>query len=141
VLWALSAATVPVARAEHLANWQTHFDPGASMKAVVVERDGLHSGAGTSAERLIELHGTNSLVECQTCGQRSDPQPHLDQFRQNRRPPVCGCGGLLKPATIMAPIESGMGTGSFRAVRACRSATKSSRPAAINTGIGPAKES
>ena len=29
--------------------------------------------AGTSPARLVELHGTNSLVECQTCGWRGDP--------------------------------------------------------------------
>jgi NAD-dependent deacetylase len=62
--------------------------------------DGLHSLAGTSAERLVELHGTNSLVECQACLRRSDPQPHFDFFRAERRPPVCECGGFLKPATI-----------------------------------------
>lgn len=62
--------------------------------------DGLHSLAGTSPERLVELHGTNSLVECQTCKCRSDPQPHFDFFRAQRTPPFCVCGGFLKPATI-----------------------------------------
>jgi NAD-dependent deacetylase len=74
----------------------------AGKVAMVVTQniDGLHSLAGTSAERLVELHGTNSLVECQTCLRRSDPQPHFDFFRAERRPPVCECGGFLKPATI-----------------------------------------
>jgi NAD-dependent deacetylase len=62
--------------------------------------DGLHSRAGTSAERLVELHGTNSFVECQTCQWRGDPQPHFDFFRERRTPPLCECGGFLKPATI-----------------------------------------
>jgi NAD-dependent deacetylase len=62
--------------------------------------DGLHSLAGTSAERLVELHGTNSLIECQNCKARSDPQPHFDFFRAHGRPPLCACGGFLKPATI-----------------------------------------
>jgi NAD-dependent deacetylase len=62
--------------------------------------DGLHARAGTSAERLIELHGTNSQVECQSCGKRSDPEPHFEDFRRTRQPPVCECGGFLKPATI-----------------------------------------
>ena len=62
--------------------------------------DGLHARAGTSPERLVEIHGTNAEVECLTCGSRSDPGPHLDAFRQTRVPPRCPCGGLLKTATI-----------------------------------------
>ncbi len=62
--------------------------------------DGLHSLAGTSAARLVELHGTNSLIECQSCKRRSDPGPHFDFFRAKRTPPLCECGGFLKPATI-----------------------------------------
>jgi NAD-dependent deacetylase len=62
--------------------------------------DGLHSLAGTSREKLVELHGTNSLVECQSCKGRSDPQPHFDYFRSHRKTPRCECGGFLKPATI-----------------------------------------
>jgi NAD-dependent deacetylase len=71
------------------------------LEAVVTQNmDGLHARAGTSVEKLVELHGTNSFVECQSCGNRSDPEPHFEGFRQTRRPPVCDCGGLLKPATI-----------------------------------------
>ena len=71
------------------------------VRAVVTQNiDGLHSRAGTSPERLIELHGTNNLVECQTCGRRSPPEPHFEQFRKTRHPPICDCGGFLKPATI-----------------------------------------
>lgn len=62
--------------------------------------DGLHSLAGTSRARLVELHGTNSLVECQSCGWRGDPASHFEFFRLHRRTPLCQCGGFLKPATI-----------------------------------------
>jgi len=48
----------------------------------------------------VELHGTNSLVECQSCGRRTDPERHFEFFRRTRRPPTCECGGFLKPATI-----------------------------------------
>jgi NAD-dependent deacetylase len=77
------------------------LESAGKLLAVVTKNiDGLHARAGTSAARLIELHGTNSLVECQSCGQRSDPAPHFEQFRRTRRPPRCECGGFLKPATI-----------------------------------------
>jgi len=62
--------------------------------------DGLHLRAGTSRERLVELHGTGSEVECLSCHERSDPGPHMEVFGATRRPPICTCGGLLKPATI-----------------------------------------
>jgi len=62
--------------------------------------DGLHARAGTSPERLVEIHGTGSEVECLSCHQRSDPGPHMASFAQTRKPPLCTCGGFLKPATI-----------------------------------------
>lgn len=62
--------------------------------------DGLHRTAGTTSEKLIELHGTNSFVECQTCHQKSDPLPHFDFFSRTGKPPCCECGGYLKHATI-----------------------------------------
>ena len=77
------------------------LDKAGKLRSVVTQNiDGLHSLAGTSAERLVELHGTNALVECQSCHWRGDPEPHFEYFRVNRRPPLCQCGGFLKPATI-----------------------------------------
>jgi NAD-dependent deacetylase len=73
---------------------------GKVIAVVTQNIDGLHARAGTSAERLVELHGTNLLVECQTCRRRDDPEPHFEFFRATRRAPVCQCGGYLKPATI-----------------------------------------
>ena len=71
------------------------------MEMLVTQNvDGLHSRAGTSPEKLVELHGTDLLVECQKCLERSDPEPHFRYFEEQRRPPVCPCGGILKPATI-----------------------------------------
>ena len=71
------------------------------VAAVVTQNvDGLHRRAGTSAERLVELHGTDLLVECQTCHATSDPAPHFARFRETRRAPRCACGGLLKAATV-----------------------------------------
>jgi NAD-dependent deacetylase len=62
--------------------------------------DGLHRKAGTSPEKLVEIHGTNLEVECQSCHKREHPQAHFDYFKQKKRAPVCECGGLIKPATI-----------------------------------------
>jgi NAD-dependent deacetylase len=77
------------------------LERAGKVQAVVTQNiDGLHSRAGTSEEKLIELHGTNSLVECQSCGRKTDPQPHFEFFRKTKQPPLCQCGGFLKPATI-----------------------------------------
>jgi NAD-dependent deacetylase len=77
------------------------LERAGKLRAVITQNiDGLHSLAGTSAERLIELHGTNAEVECQSCRRRSDPEPHFEHFRRTRKPPLCDCGGFLKPATI-----------------------------------------
>ncbi len=107
------------ARIEHwdykLEGWAAFRDatPNATHQAVVdLERagkilmvvtqniDGLHSKAGTTRDRLVEIHGTNSLVECQSCHRLSDPGQHFLAFEKTRKPPRCSCGGLLKPATI-----------------------------------------
>lgn len=73
---------------------------GKLLLVVTQNIDGLHARAGTSAERLVELHGSNAAVECQRCHRRSNPAPHFEFFRKNRKAPCCGCGGYLKPATI-----------------------------------------
>ncbi len=98
-----------------LESWERIRDaePNAAHRAVVdLERaeklllavtqnvDGLHAKAGTSPERLVEIHGTDRAVACLSCGARSDPEPHFEAFRRTRRPPRCSCGGLLKPATV-----------------------------------------
>lgn len=63
--------------------------------------DGLHEKAGTTRQRLVELHGTNLKVECMSCHELSDPDAHFAAFDETREPPLCpACSGFLKPATI-----------------------------------------
>jgi NAD-dependent deacetylase len=77
------------------------LERAGKLVAVVTQNvDGLHRRAGTSPALLVELHGTDLLVECQTCHATSDPAPHFDAFKASRRPPSCACGGVLKPATV-----------------------------------------
>jgi NAD-dependent protein deacetylase/lipoamidase len=73
---------------------------GKILSVVTQNVDGLHRRAGTSPDRLVELHGTDLLVECQMCHATSDPSPHFAHFKATRRPPGCPCGGILKSATI-----------------------------------------
>src|SRR4051812_38232983 len=77
------------------------LERAGKVSAVVTQNvDGLHRRAGTSAARLVELHGTDLLVECQSCHATSDPAPHFSRFKATRHPPRCECGGVLKSATI-----------------------------------------
>lgn len=89
--------------------------PGAAHQAIVeLERlgrvelvvtqnvDGLHQAAGTTPGRLVELHGTNSEVECIECRGRETPERCMLEFERTHRPPTCSaCGGLMKPAVVM----------------------------------------
>jgi NAD-dependent deacetylase len=63
--------------------------------------DGLHRMAGTSAERLVEIHGTMREVVCLSCGERAPMERALARVRAGEDDPACrSCGGILKSATI-----------------------------------------
>ena len=72
------------------------------LGAIVTQNiDGLHTLAGSSISKTIEVHGTAREAGCLDCGVRSPIGPHLEAFVATGRPPECDvCGGLLKPATI-----------------------------------------
>jgi NAD-dependent deacetylase len=98
-------------RLEHEA-WRA--EPNAGHRALVdLERkgrlhtlitqnvDGLHQAAGTSPERLVEIHGTMREVVCLSCGERSPMERVLERVRAGEEDPPCrACGGILKSATI-----------------------------------------
>ena len=63
--------------------------------------DGLHQKAGSSAERVIEIHGTVREVVCMACAERAPMERALDRVRAGEADPPCrSCGGILKSATI-----------------------------------------
>lgn len=73
---------------------------GRLLGLVTQNVDGLHGLAGVSAERMVELHGTDRKVSCLGCGREFDPAPIYDRLKEGVFPSPCICGGLLKPATI-----------------------------------------
>ena len=78
-----------------------HLEQSGRVAMVVTQNvDGLHRAAGTSEELLVEVHGTGSLVECQSCGHRESPEASFEAFKKEGKCPRCHCGGYLKPATI-----------------------------------------
>ena len=63
--------------------------------------DGLHQAAGSSAERVVEIHGTVHEVECLACGDRTSMTEALERVEAGEPDPAClVCGGILKSATI-----------------------------------------
>ena len=100
---------------KRLANPAWTAQPNAGHKAVVeLERrgqlhalitqniDGLHQKAGTTPERVIEVHGTMHSAICWGCAWRGPMQATLERVRAGEADPACAeCGGILKSATIL----------------------------------------
>ena len=98
-------------RLEHPA-W--HAEPNSGHRALVALEqrgqlhalvtqniDGLHQRAGSSPEKVIEVHGTMREVVCLACGWRGPMQAVLERVRAGEADPPCRqCGGILKSATI-----------------------------------------
>jgi NAD-dependent deacetylase len=83
--------------------------------------DGLHQRAGSSPERVLEIHGTIHEVVCMSCGERAPMQLALERVRAGEDDPECrGCGGILKSATISFG-QSLVAADLMRADRAARS--------------------
>ena len=74
----------------------------AALHMIVTQNvDGLHQAAGSSPERIVEIHGNVREVKCLSCGWHGPMGPTLDRVRAGETDPRCaGCGGILKSATI-----------------------------------------
>ena len=73
--------------------------------------DGLHSRAGTSPERVVELHGNAHGVRCLGCGEQCERLAvHARVEAGEEEPPCLRCGGILKPMTVsfgeQLPVEA-----------------------------------
>lgn len=62
--------------------------------------DGLHERSGVPAERLVNVHGTDSAVECVGCGRREPRDVAQRAWEAGTAVPRCACGSPWKPATI-----------------------------------------
>ena len=72
------------------------------LHAVVTQNvDGLHQKAGTSAELMVEVHGTIWWSRCWDCQDRRPMAETLDRVGAGEDDPPCRvCGGILKSDTI-----------------------------------------
>ena len=74
----------------------------ASVHTIVTQNvDSLHHAAGSSPEKIIEIHGNVREVKCLGCDWRAPMDVALDRVRAGEEDPDCpDCGGILKSATI-----------------------------------------
>ncbi len=98
-------------RLEHSA-WRAQPNAGHHALAALEKRgklhalitqniDELHQLAGSSPEKVIEVHGTLRKVVCMSCGERAPMEKALARVRAGEADPPCRtCGGILKSATI-----------------------------------------
>ena len=101
------------------------------LMVVTQNIDGLHKLAGTTKEKLVEIHGTNSEIECQSCEKRTDPEPHFAAFKKTNVPPLCSCGGYLKPATI----SFGQNLNQYELSKAIKAATEADLVIALGSTL------
>jgi len=62
--------------------------------------DGLHERGGFPPQRLVNIHGTDSAVECMACHRRDAREVAQRLWEEGMEIPLCECGGPWKPATI-----------------------------------------
>jgi NAD-dependent protein deacetylase/lipoamidase len=84
---------------------------GQLLGLITQNIDGLHKLAGSSDDKLVELHGTDRLVTCLNCGKRYQPADVYEQLGETFTAPKCDeCGGFLKSANVSfgqsMPVEA-----------------------------------
>jgi len=79
-----------------------HLERAGKLHTLITQNvDELHQRAGTSPDRVIEIHGTTRKVACLSCGWRAPMEVALERVRAGDLDPHCDeCGGILKSATI-----------------------------------------
>lgn len=72
------------------------------LRALITQNiDGLHQAAGSSPDRVLEIHGTVHAVVCTACGERTSMRTALERVEAGEPDPACLiCGGILKSATV-----------------------------------------
>ena len=72
------------------------------LKGIITQNiDGLHAMAGSSKEKILQIHGTNRETVCLKCGEILPWKHVYERLKAGEKVPLCRkCQGLLKPNTI-----------------------------------------
>ena len=73
---------------------------GIASAVITQNIDGLHQASGVPDGKVIELHGNTTYAHCLACGTRQELADIRGPFLEEDKLPVCGCGGMVKTATI-----------------------------------------
>lgn len=98
-----------------LAAWEDH----AEVTVITQNVDDLHERSGSS--RVHHLHGSLFEFRCDRCGHPySDALAPMAEPALEAAPPVCGCGGLIRPDIVWfgEPLPEAAWDASVRAINA-----------------------
>ncbi|BBX72455.1 NAD-dependent deacylase [Mycobacterium shinjukuense] len=91
----LVAGVQPNAGHRAIAAWQQHVE----VSVITQNVDDLHERAGSAP--VHHLHGSLFEFRCARCGvPYNDPLPVMTEPAIEVPPPVCGCGGLIRPGIV-----------------------------------------
>jgi NAD-dependent deacetylase len=75
---------------------------GVAVRVLTQNVDGLHQKAGSSARKVLELHGSMREVTCTGCHQRTPTVETLARVEAGDTDPRCrDCGAILKLAVVL----------------------------------------
>ncbi|MBF6297010.1 Sir2 family NAD-dependent protein deacetylase [Nocardia amamiensis] len=75
---------------------------GRAVTIITQNIDRLHQRAGSSPERVVEIHGNMFDVVCIGCDYQTTMAATLERVNAGEPDPPCpDCGGILKAATVM----------------------------------------
>ena len=75
---------------------------GLAVRVLTQNVDGLHQKAGSSARKVVELHGTMATCRCLNCHAKIPTEGVLARVAAGEADPYCqGCGGILQPSIVL----------------------------------------
>ncbi|MGH3322188.1 MAG: SIR2 family NAD-dependent protein deacylase [Streptosporangiaceae bacterium] len=101
----------------------TELERDGRVRAIITQNiDELHQRAGSSPEKVIEIHGTIHRAVCLSCGARTSMAQVLGRVEAGEVDPAClACGGIQKSATISfgQALDPDVFRAAVEAARAC----------------------
>lgn len=77
----------------------SRFEEDGLISGIITQNvDGLHQDAGSS--KVYELHGSTKRAVCLDCGEVFLMRETMKRVLSGENPPLCDCGGLLKPDAV-----------------------------------------
>ena len=73
---------------------------GKSPGIITQNIDDLHQASGVPRDAVVELHGNTTYATCLGCAKRYELAWARERFDAGGRVPDCGCGGIIKTATV-----------------------------------------